>query len=115
MSRERKYRAWYKGVMHSVSALYFDDNGQLYKVGIRDGLIFEVFIINKIELMDYIGLKDKNGTEIYEEDRIKNEYGDINTVKFLRGSFTNAEDFNNWFLSDCEVIGNTYELLEVKE
>jgi len=135
--REIRFRAWADGKMWDSYVV--DDNGEMCTNG--DYCNGPENNSNKKIVMQFTGLKDKNGKEIYEGDIIK--YGDggveerfqIRLVYFDKGSFVVDDDV--YFSGDlspivlscfacndeedgdeCEVIGNIYEnpeLLESKE
>lgn len=124
--REIKFRAWDKDeeLMHNQSdcIVIFDDIGE--DVYVKDGS--SVKALYSYRLMQYTGLKDKNGKEIYEGDIInaivKAKYSKkmiIGYVKWDRGQFDIYQGFDtcDWLDSlyncvgfyDVEVIGNIYE------
>jgi uncharacterized phage protein (TIGR01671 family) len=69
-------------------------------------------------LMQYTGLKDKNGVEIYEGDIVRfldiDGVDSVTEVEFREGGFYPfAPDFIHW--CNVEVIGNIYENPELLE
>ena len=69
------------------------------------------------KIMQYTGLKDKNGTEIYEGDILQRNDNSIAVVEFENGMFVTKYDALMWEL--CEnspiVIGNIYQNPELLE
>lgn len=122
--REIKVRAWHKPYkqMCQVESLRFDGNGVytavLIEESFHDRRIVEA---DEIVIEQYTGLKDKNGTDIYEGDILIDDTGEpieYWVVKFSDGGFVGecagvAEPL--FELTNLEVIGNIHENPELVE
>jgi uncharacterized phage protein (TIGR01671 family) len=123
-----KFRAWDKSQnkMYQVRGINFDNEDLWLKINetqIMGANLFEV------ELMQYTGLKDKNGTEIYEGDIVK--YTSELENGIFEVKYGNCRFYGLWieanfmgittdlFYLGCsnelEVIGNIYENPELLE
>jgi len=133
--REIKFRAWIKNneEMCEVIALQSKclsvrciDSSTIY-MDSKQPMTQKIFSLDKVELMQYTGLKDNTEKDIYEGDIISFLYNDIQytgKIEFEAGMFilcneylpnsyipifdvTNSYDSEFWV--EGEIIGNIYE------
>ena len=122
--RELKVRAWYKPYkqMCQVESLRFDGNG-VYRAVLIEESFYDRRLVEADEIVieQFTGLKDKNGTKIYEGDILIDDTGEpieYWVVKFSDGGFVGecagvAESL--FELTNLEVIGNIHEDSELVE
>lgn len=118
-----KFRAWDGERLRNVNTIGWVDDGVDFVTTPRYSGPAEDFI-----LMQYTGLKDKNGVEIYDGDIVKYihiDYIDQNTSVYryfiveCESAAEGMYPFNNEYFSvygdDYEIIGNIYENPEMME
>jgi uncharacterized phage protein (TIGR01671 family) len=136
--REIKFRAWVKrhNKMFNLDSLKWSiDNKLVVSSSTPEDLLSNVWFApdelddekNVIHIMQYTGLKDKNGKEIYEGDIVKYILGDFyeNTGKVVWLDESNFTNFQTYPLINAFVLhsikykrtdtfqGNESEFLEV--
>ncbi|NWK12995.1 YopX family protein [Clostridium cadaveris] len=137
--REIKFKAWddKNKIMLNTDTpnLLIHFNGEINSFG-KNGEINGVYFTNQVKLLQYTGLKDKNGKEIYEGDILLLEKGTKRTVLSVPGGFAIEsldDDLNKYgkeifvpieglsdeqnasFIKSTKVIGNIYENPELLE
>ena len=124
MSREIKFKAWIKkgceSKMGEVTLINLDEKYINYIIcnKKKEIEIIGLAYFDEYELIQYAGLKDSEGYEIYEDDIVWNEYDEeYQVVIFDEGEYKLMGEshiqnlFNN--LDYIDVRGNVYENLEL--
>jgi len=132
MKREIKFRAWVKKENSMVDITCIDwtkqesqPNGWCacsWEDGFNESVDTQekdcVFPLDQVELMQFTGLLDKDGKEIYEGDIVERpDGGNPGLVRWFDGGYWGVEvESDVWsYMFDCnhpenhEVIGNIYE------
>ena len=115
MNREIEFRVWdedlkkMRYLQDNHDFIWFNEDGSGYYENMQTGS-GDWFS----DLMQYTGLKDKNGKKIFEGDILRDYGNEIEdwVVSYEYGKFVGTYDNvceDLYELSDLEVIGNIYE------
>lgn len=114
--REIDFRAWDKQTRDMLEL--YPSSMEFYNKRLQT---YRPFYSKHIIRLQYTGLKDRDGREIYEGDIIQDDDGFFWRVYFEDGKFRarggeyeEVDDLNEFCPYWCEVVGNIYENPELE-
>lgn len=121
--RETKYRIWDKTckkmvAVRSIDFDYVDEEGYLEEGHVTANHRCDLLPFDEVKLMQYTGMKDKNGLEIYEGDIVETPSSKTKyLVDYAEGCFVGRIKYREYttLYKALRVIGNIYENPELLE